>query len=295
METNTSVKNSLAFKIVLSVLGLIVVAVWVFAANELLLYRSDNLLLGKITETDSTVNYTESDNTGLENTEAESTPVASEDAEIADSEDQVADTSEVEAETEAPIVYEINDNNVADYGNEQILDYTRYNTYADSKVPNFSFAYPASIFNSMVEDTSRSEGCYGTIIKTVSFSGSDGSYVNFTLSQRNDSRSIAEMTQYVSDFEKGFFFSPVDIVNTSMDDRGKVIFSGFVDSSMSSTVYNLTQIENNYVLQMKLYYPTPHSQDDIDHINYYIDTMYRMCGFSGSSNSPRSYTEFVQK
>lgn len=76
---------------------------------------------------------------------------------------------------------------VADYAN--VLDPTQYRYY-DSGIAGFSFAYPVGLYNSVTMNETAHPDRYGTNIQNISFAGSDGSELIFSVSQRIDGQSV---------------------------------------------------------------------------------------------------------
>ncbi len=57
-------------------------------------------------------------------------------------------------------------------------------------------------------------------------------------------------------------------------------------------VYDLVKVDKDYVMQMMIAFPVYASEEDEMYKGYVTECMYRMCGFSGSSQPPRSYEEY---
>lgn len=187
--------------------------------------------------------------------------------------------------------YAVNADNITDYGCEQILDYTLYARYEYDE--NFSFSYPSSIYNQISESEQERDGCFGRVIREVGLGCNDDSYVNFSLTVRIDGRSIEEMTEIVYDYEKGFIYEPQVISNRADESHGMVILKGYTSDECDAGVYNLIHIAPEYIYQMRIYFPTPRTAEEENHINYYLDSMYRLCEFSGHTMQPRSYVEYL--
>ena len=99
---------------------------------------------------------------------------------------------------------------------------------------------------------------------------------------------------YVYTSEMGILTSGETILNTTKDDYGKVIVTGYTDSSFEYTVYSLNKINSDHVLQMRLIFPVYTDEEDRMQKWYLTECFYRMCGFS-DADPWRSYTEYVRE
>lgn len=198
----------------------------------------------------------------------------------------VVEQPQIKEDIEEPVEekeYIIAETNEADYLSEQVIDKTKYNFYK-SGIKDFGFGYPASLFNSEYKSFDEAEGHYGTVIQEIHFSGSDGSFVNFVLSERTDSSTIEGMLTNAYAFERSFITDPMDLVYEENDNYGQVVMRGFTDDSKSAGTFNMTKVDDEYVMQMKLYYPQADSQEMADAIDYYIQSMYENCSFNKLSS-----------
>ena len=200
-------------------------------------------------------------------------------AEVADAADAVSDNTSEEPNGELGTYPSTH----TDYSNEQLLNIDDYDYY-DSGYPNFSFGYPSEIFNDEYISTETTDGCYGRIVEDVHLSGDDGIFVEFTLTRRTDGDSIPGMTDEVYEHERSFIVNPADILHSVKRDKGTVITTGYTSSDEACIFYNLAMVDVDYVYQMKIYYPSPTDNDDKRHKDYFIECMYRLCGFSGYSD-----------
>lgn len=208
-------------------------------------------------------------------------------------EDLLPDVDEMAAaviETIDP--YAISSKNKTNYASEQLLDYTLYKHYEYDEM--FSFGYPSSLYNQMSESDMERDGCFGRVIREVGLGCDDDSYVNFSLTVRIDGRSIEEMTDIVCDYESDFIYENEVLSKESGEDWGIVILKGYTSDETDAGVYNLIRIAPEYIYQMRIYFPAPRNIVEENHINYYLDTMYNLCGFSGHETEPRKYEEFLE-
>lgn len=176
-------------------------------------------------------------------------------------------------------VFDVAEDNVTDYLNSQVKDKEKYNFYK-STVSGFKFGYPGSLFSSKSEISEKAEGHYGTIEEEVLLSGSDGSFANFVLTKRTDALSISNMMEDAYFFESKFITDKVELLNESRGSYAEVVLRGYNDDSRTTTVFNLTHITDDYVMQMKLYCPKAEDEAIADAIEDYYQNMYESCGFA---------------
>ena len=190
--------------------------------------------------------------------------------------------------------------NRANYSNGQVLDYNKYKRY-DSEITGFSFSYPSDIYNNVKVENNSDEGEFGKTIRSISFSGSDGSMADFAvyengLSYKND---LDAMTEFVLRTEKDKLFSPVIEKNQVSKDKDNaiVILSAYADGGADSErVYDLCRIEKEKIYQMKITFPRPSDEEEDKQKAYYSYVLYNLCGFSGSNTDKlESFEEFVDR
>ena len=185
----------------------------------------------------------------------------------------------------------IDPNTVEDYSANLNKDYFGY---FDSGIVDFSFRYPLNIYNNVTRDVEPFETDYGTNEVTYTFTGSKGSRLVYSLINRNDSRSIRDMSKYVYSNETNILIDSADIVNSVTSDHGKVIVTGWEDVSKEFIIYDLLKIEDDYVLQMKVYMTNFTDENDKNEKSYVTECDYRYCGFSDSKYSARTYEEYLE-
>ena len=198
---------------------------------------------------------------------------------VVEKEVEVIPADEEEEEiAEEEIVYEIAESNIADYLNLQVADIEKYNIRT-SEYPKFAFGYPASLFSSEYVSQDDNEGHYGIIKEEIHYSGSDGSFVNFMISQMQDDRHIDAVMADVYSFEHSFITDPVILVNETRSEQGSVTLRGYTDENRSTIVFIHNYIDDNYVMQMKLYIPEAADDEHRKAIEQYIQNMYELCEF----------------
>ena len=186
----------------------------------------------------------------------------------------------------------IDEDTKADYSEN--LDPDLYESY-DSKITDFKFYYPVDLYNEVSVDEDPDLVSYGENCQTITFEGSDGSQLIFSLTSRTDALSIENMTENVYNIESKGLVEPEKIVKSSEGDHGKAILTGWDSSAHNSAIYDMTKIEAGYVLQMKVIFPDYTSEKDRLEKAYVTECLYRMCGFSDSSQQVRSWDEFMEE
>ncbi len=92
----------------------------------------------------------------------------------------------------------IDEDTKADYSEN--LDPDLYESY-DSKITAFKFYYPVDLYNEVSVDEDPDLVSYGENCQTITFEGSDGSQLIFSLTSRTDALSIENMTENVYNIE----------------------------------------------------------------------------------------------
>ena len=203
-----------------------------------------------------------------------------------------ASTAAVENESDrSDAVYTqfgINPATIEDYSTN--LNPETYLTY-NSDIDSFHFSYPANLYNTVSCNTDATNDAYGTNVTTINFKGSNNSELIFKVSRRTDGDTYENITEKIHASETGRLTNPSDIQVDSDEGYGKVILTGY-DHSGTRLVYDLIRIEQDYVYQMFVVYPSYTSDDDKLQKDYVTECIYRMCGFSGSTKEPQTYDEY---
>lgn len=192
-------------------------------------------------------------------------------------------------EPESP--FTINPDSHADY--TAALDPSEYASYT-SEIPEFHFWYPTNFYNHVVYDTESHTTTLGTSEEEVTFTADDGSQLRFQAIRRTDNLDLDEMTNSVYTTEMGLLTSSEKILNTVRDHAGKVIVTGWDKSYPDNTVYSLTKIKSDYILQMKVIFPSYTDSNDEHQKGYLTECYYRMCGFS-DADPWRTYDEYLEE
>ena len=222
----------------------------------------------------------ESRDTGSDQSNSDETDVTPDSENSSDTEDY---------ESESPFV--INPDSHADY--TAALDPSEYVSYT-SEIPEFNFWYPTNFYNHVVYDTESHTTTLGTSEEEITFTADDGSQLRFQAIRRTDNLDLDEMTNSVYTTEMGLLTSSEKIINTVRDNAGKVIVTGWDKSYPDNTVYSLTKIRSDYILQMKVIFPSYTDSNDEHQKGYLTECYYRMCGFS-DADPWRTYDEYLDE
>ena len=226
---------------------------------------------------------TEGDNEAAANNEAESDKDAAGDTDPSDS------PTDNRADADSP--FTIDPSSDADY--TAILDPSEYKFYA-SQIPDFNFWYPQNFYNHVSYSTEPYETSMGTNEETIIFTAEDTSQLRFLAIRRTDSLDLDTMAKTIYTSELGLLTSSEVIINDVKDHSGKIIVTGWDKQYPDNTVYSLTRVTNDYILQMKVLFPSYTAAEDEHQKGYLTETYYRMCGFS-DADPWRSYAEYLSE
>jgi serine/threonine protein kinase len=182
----------------------------------------------------------------------------------------------------------IDSNSVEEYAYNLEPDFW---AYYNSGISDFSFYYPAGLFYNVSYSEDAEQDTYGTNIQTIKFIGSNGTELCFSVSQRTDTESIEDMTNFVNNTESSLLLEPTPLLVKAGSDYGKIVLTGY-NSTYNKLVYDMVKVEGDLVLQMEYIYPIYQSDEDKLQKDYVIECVYRLCGFSGSSSAVESYEEY---
>ena len=189
--------------------------------------------------------------------------------------------------------FAIDPNTTEDYGN--CLDPAKYKYYG-SDIGEFSFFYPADLFCDVMVDDTQDQRDYGMHMRTITFYGSAGTELSYSVYRRTDGRSLDDAVETVHDFENSIFYDLSDVLVAASDDKGgRLVLTGTEDSSGQKRVYDLIKISDEYLYRMVSLKPLYRSDDERLKYAYVTENEYRMCGFSGSAKQPRSYSEYLEE
>lgn len=225
-----------------------------------------------------------------EETELENSLLSGEEEWIENGRDAVQSKTENSAETveDEYAFFGITKGTVESY--ESALNTNDYQYY-NSGIENFRFFYPAALYSDVFCDEQATETLYGTNIQMISFAGSAGSELFFSLSHYEDGVSIEEISQKIYNTEKNGLINAADIVYGIYEDHARIIVTGYEGEDLKP-VYDLFCVDSEYVMQMKMVFSAYQGIEDKLQKDYVTECLYRLCGFSGSTANCRSYEAF---
>ncbi len=175
-----------------------------------------------------------------------------------------------------------------------VLDPNLFRRYSSANgVKNFAFSYPTSLYYDVSVNTDSFDNNYGTNIESVTFTGTNMSGLVYSVTRRNDSKSLKDALDYAVETEKDTIYDASPILNSVKDDSARYITSGYTDYSHDGIVYLLTTITDDYVYQMRVIMPNYTDSTDKSEKGYYTECLYRLCGFSASKKSCRDFSDYV--
>ncbi len=202
----------------------------------------------------------------------------------ADAGDDAADAQEDESYMDAFYIYP---DTTEDYAAN--LNPGTYHYY-DSGIDSFNFYYP-DLYNKVEVATDPFRDAYGNNVQAVYFSGNSGSEADFKVMERTDGMDTGTLAEQIYNTETGKLTDAVKLKDSVDGDSALVIVTGYT-GDRSGLVYDMTRVMGNYVMQMRILFPSYVSTEDELQKGYVTECMYRMCGFSGSSNWYRSFEEY---
>lgn len=200
-----------------------------------------------------------------------------------------------------------------DYQNN--LDYMEYGHYSGDN-PYFHFGYPVKLYNRVYIDRDTYTAIGGVNQVSVSFYGKDwdgftkrGSYANFAQYIRNDSVDMQTTYEQLLNYYSGLFTEAAVLKKYTSDFSAppeteepyhcRFVVTGYRDNSQEQMIYLLVTVWNDCVQMMWVECPLmiPGDKTSMDYWqkSYYIENMYRMCGFSNSTHGPRTFEEFMNR
>lgn len=157
------------------------------------------------------------------------------------------------------------------------------NSYKTFYTDRYSFGYPLSLYEKVESIDPNGFRFYNE--------SDEYTWLEYRMEDRDDSTSIKTKTeaiysQLTDDFpsEEKILYKP---------ETGLCVFCTY-DRDTEQKIYHIVRVEQTSIFFMSVSYQ---NTDDLelDHqINYYIDCLYRMCSFGGSSYAPRTYNQFLQ-
>lgn len=203
----------------------------------------------------------------------------------------VTEITASDIETDFNEAFGISETTVEDYGVN--LDPGQYGHY-DSGISEFNFSYPTALYNAVTVDETAWQSEMGENVQTISFSGSEGSELIFSLSRRTDGLSVKGMTERTASGARRSVTEFEEILNMTKDGYGKLVFTGWTDGSYEKTVYCLVKVEDSYIMSMTVVTPNYKGNQDELYKGYVTECLYRTCGFSDATVPWRSFNEYAE-
>lgn len=262
---NTKNNNSKIFKIIISIVALLVI---IFVSKSFFT-KEENIASNSDTIDPNSYDYNVDENSNPEN--SSSIDLSS------NYDDYTENNSDDLSNNSIPYV---NDLNTQDY-----LSYNSPSDFTFISTDEYSFGYPKNFFN-YAEETD-----YG-----YTFSADDGASLSFTVTPRTDHIDTSDQMEELYNYYLDMLYLPETLVYK--DDKGnslkRFIINGYNDESKSTGNYYFCNIYEDKIEFFELITPiSNHSKDELSHENYILDTLYRMCSFTDSSYEPRTYNQFI--
>ena len=112
--------------------------------------------------------------------------------------------------------------------------------------------------------------------------------------KETEDQPLEEMSDYVYTSEMGRLTSAEVILNNVKNGSGKIVVTGWDSEHTDNTVYCLTKIKSDVILQMTVLFPDYTDEADQLRKSYLTECFYRMCGFS-NADTWRTYEDFVRE
>lgn len=174
---------------------------------------------------------------------------------------------------------------------ESVTDLSTYETY-DSSVSSaselddrFSFSYPAELFDD-VEEFDLLDPFDVELSSTQT-----NATATFHCRQATDSLSYCK--SFYEDTSDSLYDPQKILYNESCSDgAARYIVTGYGNEEHTSEIYELGAFfPDDTLMTIHIFYDV--SDGNTDELQYMVECMYRMCGFSNSSQSARSYDDYL--
>lgn len=174
-----------------------------------------------------------------------------------------------------------------------VTDDTRYLSY-ETDMPLFSFSYPLDVYGYAEINLSENAGQYGENLQQITFQGSSGGTLCYQISSRTERSSLEELTAYVYASETETIQNLENIWGPNVQNgRGFFIVAGVDPMHTEMQIYDMIRITNQYVYQMKVEFMKGRNAEEELRNGYYLEYLYRSCGFSNTTKSLRSYADYL--
>ncbi len=175
------------------------------------------------------------------------------------------------------------------------LDPAQYYTWKYDNT--FYFSYPAQLYQRVEGDNTLFDVLDGNNeIRYDFYSNEEGAHLCYQKINIKKGISHGQAASEWFDSECGSLYDiEVILKKIDGDEKSRCIFTGFVDSAKTVSVYEVITAMNGNLYRMRVEMPVPVNSTDRSQKFYITECLYRECGFSGStSNGCRSYQEYLE-
>lgn len=216
----------------------------------------------------------------------------SEDDDLNDkTEEAVEEFNEIPEYTES----EVNDNEEfhldgsesRDY--ECVTDLREYEEYLNTD-PGYFFSYPLHLYSAV----NKEDGVInGKKYQKVKFSRSDGSRLEYSVSEYNDLQ-MDKKTESLYEQESSELIDMYAIYPLKIEDgTGFFIITGRETGNINNLVYLMVRVTGYSFYKMRIIFPDYENDMDKYWKGYYTECMYRNNSFTNSKKSVRSFEEYM--
>lgn len=151
--------------------------------------------------------------------------------------------------------------------------------------PSFAFSYPKDFYTS----EQVSEDGSSVLLDTRESSA------HFTCEARTDGSTLTDCyEQLYREHEAALYSAETVYAKPKTPSGARFIVTGYADAACTVAVYDLVYITDMNVMEMRVVYPPVTGAEDKNQKWYYVECLYRMCEFSGSSRAPRTYEQYLK-
>lgn len=161
----------------------------------------------------------------------------------------------------------------------------------DGDYDRFYFYYPKNLYEKM-DNLSDDDGQY------IAFYDTNGSSsracFNYFIRIDQDSQKEKYESLYKEHWNSLYDAEQILAQESTNDGGARFILTGYEDADRQIPAYDLVYITDQAVMQMYITYPKESDIEDKNHKWYYVECMYRMCGFSNSSRDVRTWEAYSE-
>lgn len=169
-----------------------------------------------------------------------------------------------------------------------IIDASQYKKFIGTR-DRFSFSYPESFYEHM-------EYVHDDMSEIVKFwTDHSGSSALFSYEERTDQQELLDKywDLYWTCSDSLYDVEEILSAEEASDGGARFILTGYQDSGRSEEVYELVYVTDTCVREMRIVFPSIADNGASNEKWYYVESMYRMCGFSNSSKTARTFENYL--